>query len=351
MTPSCVIKLVRDDQDSACVLVQVTQTGPKALDVKLEASEGEAPYSAASSLRVNNCPVSESEWETILESIFSQKPVPHIQATASIQGESSMSITVRKEVQGITQRLGSISLKCDPSEALDIFQWCVSSQNSLERSNEALAQSIAHAEELEVAVKELKSQLDELITTKQDDETALLQKFRDLLNEKKVKIREQQKIIAAAPLQNSQQHASPQSQTVVPPPQPARKVSRSRPSKRKAPATRSREDSDEDDSGEMEVDKIKSEPEDSDAGRVTDATASGGSDDESEAEDLLARMPLRPEAESSTEKDIPSNKAPSTKAVGAPPPPRSLPFARKKAPELKPKSEPAGSETDSDDEL
>lgn len=57
------------------------------------------------SLRVSNCPASESEWQQTLESLFQQKPLPDIQATATVQSEKSISITLRKEIQGITVRL------------------------------------------------------------------------------------------------------------------------------------------------------------------------------------------------------------------------------------------------------
>lgn len=127
MTASRVIKLPRDDDESAYVLIQVVQKGSKPLDVKLVGTEGAAPYATTcmapshntvnttplidspsvkhdrvSSLRVANCPVSESEWQTILQSLFDLQPAGDIQATASIKGEASLSITVRKRVQGIT---------------------------------------------------------------------------------------------------------------------------------------------------------------------------------------------------------------------------------------------------------
>lgn len=57
-----------------------------------------------SSLRVKNCPASESEWQAILEALLNQEPLADIKATATVQSESSISITVRKEIQGITVR-------------------------------------------------------------------------------------------------------------------------------------------------------------------------------------------------------------------------------------------------------
>jgi len=39
-----VVKFPRSDDESTSVLVQVTSSGRKALDLKLVATEGEAPY-------------------------------------------------------------------------------------------------------------------------------------------------------------------------------------------------------------------------------------------------------------------------------------------------------------------
>lgn len=55
-----------------------------------------------SSLRVKNCPVNSAEWEDILKSVFEPEPLPDIQVAATIQAESSITLTVRKQVQGIT---------------------------------------------------------------------------------------------------------------------------------------------------------------------------------------------------------------------------------------------------------
>jgi hypothetical protein len=56
------------------------------------------------SLRVKNCPASENEWQQILEDLFQQEPLPDIQATATVQSKRSISITIRKDIQGITVR-------------------------------------------------------------------------------------------------------------------------------------------------------------------------------------------------------------------------------------------------------
>jgi hypothetical protein len=55
-----------------------------------------------SALMVKNSPVKQDEWESILVSLLRQEPLKDIQATATVQSESSLTISVRKRVQGIT---------------------------------------------------------------------------------------------------------------------------------------------------------------------------------------------------------------------------------------------------------
>ncbi|KAL3960140.1 hypothetical protein ACCO45_005257 [Purpureocillium lilacinum] len=327
MAPSTrVVKFPRSDDESTSVLVQVTSSGRKALDLKLVATEGEAPYvctlkhDRVSSLRVKNCPVSEKEWEQILESIFEQELVEDIQATATVSTDSSISVTVRKQVQGITQRLGAITLNCDQKEGIELFQWCEVSLDALAQAKREAASGIAKARELEAAVTELQSQLDELVESKQEDETSLLQKFRDLLNEKKVKIREQQK--------------SPQEDE-----QPARRAAQSRPAKRKTRASNNAEDAD----GDEDVDMVKEEAEDTDPGETSEGTASTASvNDEDEAEPKAARNAA------GRQDSKRQRTSPEKKAQEAPPATRRLPFANRKA---KAPAPAAAGDTDSDDEL
>ncbi|RFU81740.1 dna double-strand break repair and vj recombination xrcc4 [Trichoderma arundinaceum] len=355
MTASRVIKLPRDDNESTYALIQVIQKGSKPLDVKLVGTEGEAPYVTSlkhdrvASLQVTNCPVSESEWQTILISLFSLQPASDIQATASINSETSLTITVRKRVQGITQRLGSIELKHDEDEGIELFAWCAESIDALAQSNVALAEAAAHAKELETTVAELKAQLDELVTAKQEDETTLLLKFRDLLNEKKVKIREQQKVLAAGPLLSSQSASQRLSQPLDS--EPSHTPAPSRPRKRKVQAVVS--SSNEPDENEMEVDKIKIEPQDSEPEDTAEDTASGGSDDDDgnedeDEDDSNGRGSTSGSGVGNSSKAAPKGPQPPKKKAEDPPPPRSLPFTRKAAAAKAPA---AGNETESDDEL
>ncbi|KAF4344037.1 mitotic apparatus p62 [Fusarium beomiforme] len=304
------------------------------------------------SLRVKNCPASESEWQQLLEDLFQQEPLPDIQATATVQSEKSISITIRKDIQGITQRLGSITLDHDPDEAIELFDWCGAAVESSASCKQTAATLLAKSSESEATVAQLQLQLEELIKAKDEDETALLRKFRDLLNEKKVKIREQQQVLAAIS-QNSSMAGSSQPPHAVEaeveqpkPRKPAHQAGKSRASKRKAPASRRVEESDDDDAADtMEVD-LKQEAEDTDPRNTTEATASVDSDDGEDDGSVGPSSPAQNEAQAAV-----SQEQSPPKKREEPPPPRALPFESKKSEKGTPAPTAVGSETESDDEL
>lgn len=60
----------------------------------------------ASSLKASQCPLSDDEWQAILEDIFEQRHHSGIQATATVETGKSITITIRKEIQGFTVSLG-----------------------------------------------------------------------------------------------------------------------------------------------------------------------------------------------------------------------------------------------------
>lgn len=222
--------------------------------------------------------------------------------------------------------------------------------------------------ELEGSVDELKTLLEDLIQAKDKDETALLEKFRDLLNEKKVRIREQQRLLASAEVDPDKLVNTGASQTTV------RKAKASRSSKRKIKPESSEESDDgfdmmavddnqeqtlrsETDQEQMSTDDetqsdpgeagaSEPEPEPATSSRATRTTKAGGS---REAELPDARHSAQP-----TEAD---QEEPET------PPRRVLPFkprikkpASASAPAPAPTpapapAQPAGDETESDDEL
>ncbi|KAH9893660.1 hypothetical protein F4778DRAFT_290025 [Xylariomycetidae sp. FL2044] len=207
MAESSILRFLISGQDNAFFLVEILSNGSKPLDLKLIGSESTAvflvklrhkrvgEYKSSSS---GHC--TDEEWEQILISTFlHRRPVPDVEIKADVQSDgSSTTLSFRKNIQGITQRLGSIKLEADETTEISPFDWCVSAIGAQAQAREDLAASVAKVAALEDSVKQLKSQLEELIVAKEEDENQLLEKFRDLLNEKKVKIRQQQRLLASA---------------------------------------------------------------------------------------------------------------------------------------------------------
>ncbi|KAG6033478.1 hypothetical protein E4U41_006902 [Claviceps citrina] len=317
MASQKVLKFPRTDQDSSFVLVHVAPRGSKPLDLKLVGTEGSAPYAC-------------SQWQNILISIFRQELLYGIQATATVQPEFSISLTIRKEVQGITQRLGAILLNVEMDETIELFDWCAIAVDALQQSQESATESVAKLSGIQTSLEELRSQLDELIQAKQEDELALLEKFRNLLNEKKVKIRQQQTVIAELSAKATTAPEEPKSADEQPQP----KLSGKRAIKRKAKVVEP------DEPVEDISTAIKSDAEKSDADDTTEATASAPSSDGDDDEDESMNEPQGSD-------QVVSEPQPPKQPAAAPPPPRSLPFQRRK---------PAATindtgDTESDDEL
>ncbi len=98
--------------------------------------------------------------------------------------------------------------------------------------------------DLETRISELRSQLDELTESKKAREAEMLEKFCGLLNEKKVKIREQQRLLSIAQVDASRLDAARASQISQSSAPEERKPSPPRRGKRKAVKEASSSDSD-----------------------------------------------------------------------------------------------------------
>jgi hypothetical protein len=323
-------------------------------------------HDKVSKLKDKKHPIAEDEWEKILtEVLLDRQSDPDIELAAQVAEGQSIALIVRRSISGIKvtstrrqkhptvvlifsqQRIGTINLNCDEDKGLDLFDWCGTALASKKDMKTHLESVNAKARELENAVKELKDQLEELIEAKKADESELLVKFRDLLNEKKVKIREQQRLLMANNVDSEERGAAPSPRRVVRQTGKGHVPKPSRASKRKAVEPEpeeepvrvpGREDDEENDELEkMEVDKRHGE-EDSEADRTTD----GGDDEETGSE---------PD-DDDDEPPAANTRHASQRKAETPPPPRALPFNQRKA-AAKPTAnpEPAGSETESDDEL
>lgn len=248
----------------------------------------------------------------------------------------------------LKQRLGSITLSHDENEAIELLEWCATAADAVVAGKAAASRAEAKARELESTVNDLKAQLDELVKTKADDETVLLQKFRDLLNEKKIKIREQQKVLATTSFQesNNAEAAEPESEPepVSAPTRRGRKPAASRAGKRKATASAPKEESEDEEIAANEP-HVKSEAEETEGQSTEDTASTAGEDSDEEMVDEAAGAAQDPSSE-------PQSKGPGKKSAQQPPPKRDLPFMnRKTAAGSKPAAGAANEETDSDDEL
>ncbi|KAI0484206.1 hypothetical protein GGR56DRAFT_612775 [Xylariaceae sp. FL0804] len=352
-------------QENGSFLLEVSSNGSRPLDLKLIGSEGGAVFTTKlrhkriDEHRAASGHCADEEWASILAStLVDQQPVPDVEIRADVQtGGSSVALSFRKNIQGITQRLGLIKLAADDTTEISPFDWCVSAIAAKARVAEDLAAATAKVTALEESADELKRQLDELIRAKDEDETLMLEKFRDLLNEKKLKIRQQQRLLASAsvdPDKLANAGAGHATQRRV-------AAGASRGQKRKAVI---KEESDSSDDGfeRMEVDgaegsgdasspaQPESDDDNSQGASTEDDTPSEADSEEAEPAPLATRsrtaadaVPPRRSARGASQQDTPAS---------SPPPKRVVPFqkGRKTAPPP-PKAADDDDETESDDEL
>ncbi|KAI3320703.1 hypothetical protein HD806DRAFT_538153 [Xylariaceae sp. AK1471] len=358
MTETPVLRFPISGQEDGSFLLEVSPNGSRPLDLKLIGSESTAVFliklrhKKIDEYKASPGQCTDEQWQQILISTFVDlKPVPDIEVRADVQSDGdAVTLSFRKNIQGITQRLGSIKLEENDKTEISPFDWCVSAITSRTKVTEELAAATAKIEALEQSVNELKAQLDDFIATKQEEETQMLEKFRDLLNEKKLKIRQQQRLLAAAKVDPETLANIGGSEH--------RDAGPSRSGKRKAPV-KVKEEADESEDGfeKMDVDKENSEL-DSDVDEnqqlSTDndaATSDPDSDSEPPtiAEVRERKKPVSPPGRSAksaasgskpsrntravTQKQAASATSDSEDEADALPPPRNLPFMRgKKAP-------------------
>ncbi len=205
-----VLRLRRTDQSNQHLLVHVSSAGPRELDLKLIGTEHECLYhgsvqeSNIKSLQANAYTGDLQEWKDILKYTLlhneaaNRKSLSGIEVVAAISG-NTLTITFRKNVGGITQRLGAIKLtQDDEKEEVRSFEWvdtAVSDADELRSQVHVLQESMTSQID---EVAKLNQQLDELVKAKQEHEEEMLKKFAALLNAKKLKLRDQQRLLAGA---------------------------------------------------------------------------------------------------------------------------------------------------------
>lgn len=232
-----------------------------------------------------------------------------------------LAIHFRNNISGITQKLGEIQFRQESKEEIDTISWC---GTAIQRSTdlEAEVQDLrTKYEEQGKTMEKLNQQLEDLIEAKELHENDLLVKFRELLNAKKLKIRDQQRLLAgakvdpkhAAKVQNARSGAKAYTPTA------------SRTGKRKARDTAKASESSEEDSFEPKGTTQKEWNDGSEQPNTpegSDDPTEDESDDDLESVPQPSKLPDRPksgEDEAAVDQEM---------QVDALPPARQLPFGK-----------------------
>ena len=257
-----------------------------------------------------------------------------LEVTGTIAGET-LAIHFRNNISGITQKLGELVLKRDDTQEIDSISWAGTAVlRSTELETEVRSLTSKYDEQSKT-VEKLNKQLEDLILAKQQHEDALLQKFCELLNAKKLKIRDQQRLLAGAtvdPKSAAKVQSTRQTSKTRSPPAP-------RAGKRKAKAVAAADSSSEEDSFEPKAptqtsqrsqnrsNALDKEHEVSDASEqvnTPDATDQDATEDESDDD-----LDSAPQPTSLTDRGKGRDAAIADAAemeIDEPPPDRALPF-------------------------
>lgn len=353
-----VLRLRRTDAQNEHVLLHVSNAGQKPLDLKLIGTEHAQLFHASlKESNVNNLQSSHftgnlDEWKTLLKYVLlHERPrdgVPEalqgLETVAAISG-SKLTVTVRKNIGGITQRLGSIRLDEDTErEEVSGFEWAdtaVENADALRSELETLQASVTTQKD---DVAKLNKQLDDLVKAKKEHEEELLRKFGALLNAKKLKIRDQQRLLNGAQIDPEAAQALGRSSE-----SPRRRPGASRTGKRRANGA-STKMADEDTDEENDEEEQAAQPEE------TPPPSDQETEDEGDFDQPAPASKTSAQRESARVRQ----QEPSSMDVNEPkelPPRRELPFSRQtrqssKQPEQPPPAiAPVDDEGETDDEL
>ncbi|KAI4122769.1 MAG: hypothetical protein LQ338_005627 [Usnochroma carphineum] len=308
MASEHVLRIPRAYSPGDYVLLNTSPNGSSPLDLRLLATEGTEPYvktlkhSRISKYRAKSNHLSDPQWEDLLRSTLLQEritkpndveqkdvgdedPSKDLELVSSLS-HSKITITFRKSISGIHQKLGELSLPADPEADINLFDWASTAVARAERlQTETLDLQRQLAGQTQT-VQKLNEQLEDLIQAKKEHEDALVLKCCLLLNEKKAKIRDQQRLLHTAKPRTEQvkETLSPRQQ------RSARKRSpkASRSGKRKASAPPAAASRDEEDGAFEDKDvKIEEEEEEPDSEQVTPQHSDlDETEDEVDASDL-----------------------------------------------------------------
>ncbi|KAL4949943.1 hypothetical protein BDW69DRAFT_66251 [Aspergillus filifer] len=215
MSSARVLRIRRSDEADSHILLRVSRSDSTALELHLTATEGESPYtttlkqSQLTKLKAHNFQGSDDTWEeAVLHVLGLQEDTTNnpalfgIEASASILGDGEsdkeLLITVLKRIQSITQKLGSFTLPQNDEKSIELFEWtgiAISRADTYEERFSSLLDRVRTADD---TITLLNKQLEEFVDSKNQHEQQLMSDFVQLLNEKKLKIRNQQRLLASA---------------------------------------------------------------------------------------------------------------------------------------------------------
>ncbi|BCR98998.1 uncharacterized protein AKAW2_40681A [Aspergillus luchuensis] len=215
-SPPRVLRVPRSDEPDSYVLLHVARTNTAALDLNLTATEGEFPYNGvvrqarAKTHRSKGYQGTDEDWVLILLRALGQLEIntdnsdllSGIELSASIKGQgrqgNQLVLTIRRRVQTITQRLGSIALKQDDEQAIQLFDWSAIAVARADMLEQQLLKLQRHYHEADSTIEQLNKQIEDFISAKRRHEEQLMTNFTQVLNQKKLKIRNQQRLLASA---------------------------------------------------------------------------------------------------------------------------------------------------------
>ncbi|BCS27501.1 uncharacterized protein APUU_60549S [Aspergillus puulaauensis] len=335
-----VVHIRRSDEADSHVLLYVSRSDSTG-ELTIIATEGEFPYTATlqqsqlNKLRTKSYEGSDDEWNDIVlyilglqdETTKTTEPSMGIEASATINdsgdGHKALVIAARKRIQTITQKLGSLSLQQNDEQGIELFDWsnlAVTRADILEQRFNSLLDRFRTAED---TIALLNKQLEEFISLKTVHDQQLISDFAQLLNEKKLKIRNQQRLLASAQV-DTEKISTMQTATATDDPWP--NVKGRRP---KRPAETTRDESDDDEGFEkMDADKLKPQ-----VGKVADEETDDGG--------TSTPRPFEDDDNATSDEDFDSSaKGPQQRnrrsqglheqaVAKSPPPRRELPFSRR----------------------
>ena len=208
--PDQILRIRRTDIANDHLLLRVTSTKPNAYHLvgtdQLALYEVYIKESELKSLQASSFSGDLEQWKSIIRHVLLHESIADdiiekIEVVAAIK-DRNLTVTLRKNIGGITQRFGNIKLRQNDVpefvESQSGFEWAdmaVASADELRSKLETLQTSVSGQQD---QVAKLMKQLDELVQAKKDHEAELLQKFAALLNAKKLKIRDQQRLLNSA---------------------------------------------------------------------------------------------------------------------------------------------------------